>query len=323
MKALEFKNWLEQLSRLSRGQQEQVKQRLGVTLSSPEVTTVLEQGESPCCPVCCSTHPYRWGHQAELQRFRCRVCGRTYTILSGTPLARLRHKAQWLKYSAAMIEGLTVRASARHCGIDKNTSFRWRHRFLSWPATIQPNVLQGVVEADETFFPYSCKGQRQLDRPAHRRGKQHHRRGTGSDQVPVLIVRDRSGATADFKLAKADSKHIKPPLAARVAKDAILCSDGNPVYQSVARQLGLTHRPLNLAAGIRVIAGAYHIQNVNAYDSRLKQWMRRFHGVATKYLENYLGWHRWLERYREHNSPRIGLNAALGRENQFQLLMHT
>jgi hypothetical protein len=35
--------------------------------------------------------------------------------------------------------------------------------------------------------------------------------------------------------------------------------------------------------------GAFHIQNVNAYDSRLKEWIRRFHGVATKYLENYVG----------------------------------
>ena len=37
-----------------------------------------------------------------------------------------------------------------------------------------------------------------------------------------------------------------------------------------------------------VFVGVYHLQNVNAYDSRLKNWMGRFHGVATKYLENYL-----------------------------------
>ncbi len=47
------------------------------------------------------------------------------------------------------------------------------------------------------------------------------------------------------------------------------------------------------------VRGAFHIQNVNAYDSRLKTWMIRFHGVATKYLKNYLGWRRLLERYRE------------------------
>jgi hypothetical protein len=72
-----------------------------------------------------------------------------------------------------------------------------------------------------------------------------------------------------------------------------------------------------------VIAGVYHIQNVNAYDSRLKGWMHRFHGVATKYLENYLGWRRWLERWGNANTPQMALDAALGREKHFQLLMQT
>ena len=33
-----------------------------------------------------------------------------------------------------------------------------------------------------------------------------------------------------------------------------------------------------------------------AYAARLKDWMRRFNGVATRYLENYLAWHRGLDR---------------------------
>jgi len=39
----------------------------------------------------------------------------------------------------------------------------------------------------------------------------------------------------------------------------------------------------------------FHINNVNAYHSRLKEWLCRFHGVATKNLPNYLGWRRTLE----------------------------
>lgn len=228
-----------------------------------------------------------------------------------------------MNYSTALIEGLTVRASARRCRINKNTSFRWRHWFLALPAVTKADHLQGIIEADETFLPVSCKGQRHLNRPPRKRGKQIHARGTGKNQVPVLVARDRSGATADFVLTATDRKAIEPPLQAILAKDAVLCSDGAVVYRSVARRLGITHRPVNLSAGIRVIAGAYHIQNVNAYDSRLKQWMKRFHGAATRYLENYLGWRRWLERWGEHNSPIVGIQAALGRERQIQLLMQT
>jgi hypothetical protein len=68
------------------------------------------------------------------------------------------------------------------------------------------------------------------------------------------------------------------------------------VLAAAAKEMGITHRPVNLSAGIRVIAGVYHVQNMNAYDSRLKGWIRRFHGVATKYLDSYLGWFRTLDQ---------------------------
>lgn len=186
----------------------------------------LEDSFELRCPVCQADRLYRWGRQAGLQRFRCYTCKHTFTAVSGTPLTRLRHKEQWLNYSAALIEGLTARASAKRCGIDKNTSFRWRYRFLALPATTKANHLQGIVEADETFFSSSRKGQHHLNRPPRKHGKQIHARGTGKDQVPVLVVRDRSGATANFMLTAIDKKTIDPPLQAILAKDAIFCSDG-------------------------------------------------------------------------------------------------
>jgi hypothetical protein len=45
----------------------------------------------------------------------------------------------------------------------------------------------------------------------------------------------------------------------------------------------------------RSAAGAIHVQNVNAYHQRLRQWLSRFRGVASRYLPNYLGWHRTLD----------------------------
>lgn len=83
--------------------------------------------------------------------------------------------------------------------------------------------------------------------------------------------------------------------------------------------MSITHRPVNLAAGVRVIAGVYHVQNVNAYDSRLKEWMRRFHGVATHYLASYLGWRRLIERTHETLSLSAVLLAALGMNSVQQL----
>lgn len=74
-------------------------------------------------------------------------------------------------------------------------------------------------------------------------------------------------------------------------------SDGAPVYKSFARENNITHEAINASKKQRV-RGTYHIQNVNGYHGRFKKWVDRFNGVATKYLDNYLGWRRALESIR-------------------------
>lgn len=59
--------------------------------------------------------------------------------------------------------------------------------------------------------------------------------------------------------------------------------------------MGVEHHAVNLSASIRA-DGAWHVQNVNAYHSRLKAWGQRFRGVATCYLASYMGWFRALDR---------------------------
>ena len=147
--------------------------------------------------------------------------------------------------------------------------------------------------------------------PRHRGGKAS-KRGLSDEQIPVLICRDRTGSTADFVLDKADQAHISAALKPLLASDTVLCTDSGKALGAAAREIGITHRPINLAAGIRVVGKVYHVQNVNAYDSRLKEWMIRFHGIATHYLANYLGWRRMIDPAHGTLSPRAVLYAALG-----------
>ncbi|MBC7548460.1 MAG: IS1595 family transposase [Polaromonas sp.] len=108
-------------------------------------------------------------------------------------------------------------------------------------------------------------------------------------------------------------RHLTAVLEPLIDRDAILCTDSASVHQKFAHLAGVTHRPTNVSQGIGVLEGACHIQNVNVCDSRPKAWMRRFQGVATDYLERYLGWRRLLERYRHTLSPANCLQRALGR----------
>ena len=150
--------------------------------------------------------------------------------------------------------------------------------------------LAGIAEADEPSSSDRSKARSAECRVRLASGAVRHRSAVClTNQIPVLICRDRTGSTADFVLDKADKEHIGAALKLILAKDAILCTDSGKVLGAAARGMGITHRPVNLAAGVRVIAGVYHVQNVNAYDSRLKKRMRPSHGAATRYLGNYMG----------------------------------
>lgn len=95
-----------------------------------------------------------------------------------------------------------------------------------------------------------------------------------------MVVQDRAGHLADFQLEQLNARAVKAVLEPLIAPDAVLCSDGAGVYASFSEGLGITHQMVRNRAGERVV-GAYHIQHVNGYHRRLKEWMERFHGVAT------------------------------------------
>jgi transposase-like protein len=267
----------------------------------------------PTCPHCSAERVVRNGQADGLQRYKCRGCGKTFNALTATPLARLRQRHKWLAQARVLDEGLSVHQAAERLQVAPSTAFRWRHRFLSLAQQAKSALLSGIAEADETFILRSAKGQRVSGRAPRRRGGHASTRGTSDDHVPVLVARDRSGASTDFILGRASKREILASLAAVLAPDAVLCTDGSSAMATAATAMGIEHHALNMTTGPRV-RGPWHIQNVNAYHSRLKGWLRRFRGVATGYLHHYLGWFRAIDRYApNHLPPADLLQLSLGR----------
>jgi len=314
MQTRKFEHFLKQLPTLTLRQRQCLLDLLLPEMKRDQVVALIEQHSAGrlLCPDCGGSNFHKHGRAHGLQRYRCRNCGRTCNGLSGTPLARLRHKGRWLDYLGGMLDSHSIRRAAEQLGVAGATSFRWRHRFLALSRHDRPERLGGIAEADEMYVLESHKGSRTLDRAPRKRGGKATKRGISNEQMCILVARDRSGQTLDWVPGKGPvtRQQLHAHLKSRLEPDVLLVTDSHAAYRHFAREAGITHEAVNLRAGVRV-RGAIHVQNVNAYHSRLRGWLQPFRGVASRYLGNYLGW-RWALDGGRIKTPDRLLQMAMG-----------
>lgn len=250
------------------------------------------------CPHCGGTHVVRNGHRKDgKQRFVCRDCGKSFVINANAITSGTRKDlSTWQAYIDCMMNGFSVRKSADVCGICKNTAFDWRHKVLDALQGMQDSVeLEGIVEADETFFPVSYKGNHKnsqtftMPREPHHRGGEIHKRGLSDEQVCVVCAVNRNGLSYGKigKLGKVSQKCIEVVLDKRIKSSSTLCTDKEKGYRPYAKKHELSLVQLDSGKSKK---GIFHIQYINSYHSRLKDFVGRFKGVSTKYLNNYIVW---------------------------------
>jgi len=148
-----------------------------------------------------------------------------------------------------MFKGYSLRKYAEIVGVTWVTLFYWRHKLLSALKQMDFEQFEGIAEVDETYFLYSEKGKRGIsDRKPRKHGGKSKHRGISHEQVCVLVA------------------------------------DAWRAYKTYAKEKEIEHYRIKSNDGKHVIKGLYHIQNVNGLHSRMKKWLDRFKGVATKYL---------------------------------------
>ena len=310
MEHKQFQNWVSGVNALSQGQKQQTQGLLsGVTDENASLMAIEARlAETRQCPHCNTAGAVSRGIARGLRRYQCKACKKTFNAATGTALQGLHKKGRWVTFGDCLADGATVRESAAHCNFAVTTAFRWRRRFLGTQDQ-NPPKLMGIVEVDETYVLESQKGNRNLDRKARRRGGKASKRGLSDEQVPILVAVDRSGTTTCSVLPSVTADNVQAVLEPRIDDDILLVTDGNNVYPPCAESHGNKHETLNQSAGERV-RGTIYIQTVNYCHSRFKDFLRRFRGVSTKYLGNYL---RWFER-RDilKSSPRSYLATVTG-----------
>ena len=180
--------------------------------------------------------------------------------------------------------------------------------------------MAGIVEVDEMLIPISYKGnhvrgsfvQRELKhgkdnglpRKSFKRGSDNKSRSSRDKACVFCMVENGNksfyaavpgvGFMTDSMLDVTVAKHVN--------KDtAMLVADDYKITKNYFEQNGYTHTILmsntsdNPKGHKPEIRGELHMQHVNALHHHIRNFLRPYCGVSTKYLSNYISLYIWLK----------------------------
>lgn len=304
-----------QFNTLNKNELEIVSEKLLQLLQNANGVALSSSESISYCKKCNSRHIIKFGKDAKgNQRYKCNYCGATFTKTSGSVVSKTQHPIEvWEKYLELLLQGATLAVCAEKCGISIPTAFVWRHKILSVLQKDQDNrVLAGIIEVDELYVSVSYKGNHkksvcfEMPRKAYRRGGDNRNRKEA--KACVLCAVERNGQTYAEVVGTGQPtiKMLKHSFSERLLPDSLVVSDKSRGLRNFFNNHTtleliqiLAKREHNKRHSPPEIKGIYHVQNVNSLHKRFRYFIRKYNGVATKYLNHYVNLFIWIENHRK------------------------
>jgi transposase-like protein len=297
---------------LNHGELESEQSELTLLANIVESQSIIKF-ETYSCPHCQSRHFVGVGKQKGVQRFKCKNCSKYFSETTGKFSYGIKKRGLLKQYLDCFLAGLSIRESAKICGISKHTSFIWRHKILVALQRMGSPEFERIVEIESIVEPFSTKGQRK-ERVDCRKASKAVNSGeessttvngrhltAGESNIPktvgVLHALDWQGnlmmkAVGTSKLKKRDFERI---FSSKLDKVQVICAKADRSVTAFVRGIDVEY-VRSRRGGVRKAERRYQITNVLKTVLSWRNFMLRFHGVATKYLQNYLNWYMLLNR---------------------------
>lgn len=225
---------------------------------------LIENGINQTCPACNSDKVVGFGYNGKIKRFKCKECGKTFTLFTGTILEKTKyHWDIWVKVVEMTLNNIpmehiqqTLIADFGLDGLDYKTVFLWRHKIINALANLPMPKLSGIIQVDETFFREGQKGSRHLESTVKgetrkpRYGRRPSKYGVmGNEFANVVCMTDLNGYTVSkvIGLGKLTVETFTELFDEYIESPSYMCSDGNAVYREYCnlKDISLYVKPSN------------------------------------------------------------------------------
>ena len=221
-----------------------------------------------CCPICGGNKYIKYGVYKQIQRYKCKECRRTFSKATNS-LWSYSKKAlnKWIEFVELMLERKSLRFCAKKLNINLATSFYWRHKILHGLKIDNiPNKLNGDVHINKTILKENFKGSRKI------------------------VIKERRNIWIIAAKGDEDSMLTMP-----IFKDCWNWSIfDNKIYSKIEKKsyiVAYLDRYIQIKAkkhNRKLVKKVKEDDRIKYIITNLKEWLGKFKGIATKYLEGYL-----------------------------------
>ncbi len=264
-------------------------------------TRFAPDGTHALCPRCEVAREFkRYSTAQQRQSWTCTTCGHHVHPTAGTIFHKSSTSLHLWFYAMYLMSstrcGISAKQLERELGVTYKTAWRMFNLIRNELMHQDDEVLQGEVEADETYVGGRRKGR--AGRPgAADRGK----------KTPVFGMVERQGRVVALTVENAKGSTLMPHMRKRVLPASVVYTDEWGGYNE-AKRSGYDHRRINHAEGVYVV-GDVHTNTIEGFWSLVKSGIRgSHHAVSAKWLQGYLNEYAW--RY-NHRGDRRGMFLLL------------
>lgn len=242
------------------------------------------------CPACGSVNSVSDGLTPDgLKRFRCKDCGKRFTLLSNTIFHSTNKSFDtWAEYLTLMTFNVPLEMTEELCGISHPTAMLWRKKVFATVNGYQEHLyLRDRIWIDETYL---------YDSSLVHEDDYKKKRGLSEDQLCIVVAIDihKNTYAVICGHGKPSSERILEALKDHIVPGSTLVHDGEHAHNALIRELNLVDEAYK--ADLKDKNYLENMALINNMCSWLKRYIYRFIGMRIDNLQSYLNWFVYLFR---------------------------
>lgn len=267
-------------------------------------------GDAPHCPHCGGIRVARKADGDRKGRWNCHDCHGSFNVLSGTIFEKTRLPLQkWFLAIGLIInakKSLSSHQLARDLDMNQKSAWFMQQRIRAQMASEQGPMLQGIIEADETYVGGKPrKANRSEDRKPAKRGR------GAENKIKVLGAVERGGKVAAQVMNQLRGQDIIRFLRKTVdPAGSVLMTDEYTAYNAVKPIMA--HAVINHS--VAYADGDTHTNTIEGFWALLKRaWYGSHHRYTEHYAPLFVAESAWKYNHRRNPNAFAGFLQGLFR----------